>query len=165
MLRLINREEFVANVGLNGFMRMTSPQIRTDFYYWGYPFGGSQLDLFGETTSPDYFAQGWAQLGITPDPARGMVNAVPYSCPSLGGDQSGIRVTINSADSATRSFSVPAFVETDVTDSAGDLVFINVPAGDIVVTAIPLAIGKPSSVVSAHVQAGASTSVLLFPTP
>jgi hypothetical protein len=91
------------------------------------------------------------------------LSVAPYDC--LGNGGPGVKVTLDTADSETHSFTF-ASVETDVTDSQGILFFYNVPVGTVKVTATPEAIApRTPSVVTTTIYKGAITSVLAYPTP
>ena len=99
---------------------------------------------------------------VTPDPTRGSVAVATFDCQF--GDAAGVEVTLDTTDSATHSFST-AFASTRVTDSSGIIVFTNVPAGAVQVTATPPGSNRASSHVSATVRPQTGTTVYAFPTP
>jgi hypothetical protein len=148
-------------VGLTGFLMVTSPTIRPYYYYWGYPLSQTAAYLYGEVTTPESFQQISASLNVIPDPRRGTVGVAVYCCSQTAGNVAGVQVNLNTADAMTQSFT-PTGVATNITDSTGLLVFGNVPAGNVTVTAIPTVLKKASSTVTANVRAGATTQVLAW---
>jgi hypothetical protein len=151
------------NLGLNGFLKVTSPDIVPYYYYWGFPISTAQIYLYGETTTQPELQQDLANLGVTPLSGRGTVGVVTYDCTGIRA--AGVQVMLSSADGMTQSFTslgVPA----STTDQSGILIFTNVPAGSFYVTAQPTALRLPSSQnLYGNVRAGATTQVLAYPTP
>jgi hypothetical protein len=150
-------------LGLNGFMRITSPSLFPVYYYWGFPLSEAQIYSYWQVVTPAELKPLFAATNVTPDPNRGTVEVVVYDCKAAFA-AAGVEVTLSSADTQTKSFNTTG-VATSVTDTTGILAFDNVPTGDFELTATPLAIGKPASKVSANVRAGAITGVLVDPTP
>jgi len=160
------------NYGLNGFLMVTSPAdapagsiITPSFYYWGFPLSQAAMYSYSEVSTPGELQTDWATLNVAPNPNRGTVAVAVYDCaPVDGANVAGVQVTLSTADRTTQSFTTMG-AATNVTDSAGILIFTNVPTGVFQVTATPLTLGKPSSQVTANVWAGDFTTVLAWVTP
>ena len=150
--------------GLNGYLQLESPDIRTTLWYWGFPLAGDAPGLFTGTfvSTPAEFQENNAIANVTPDPSRGTVAAIAFDC--VGYLAPGVQVTLTGADALTQAFDTTGKAAT-ATDQSGTLFFTNVPAGEVVLTAIPPAIGRPSSTVSATVRAGTTTTVFAWPSP
>ena len=93
---------------------------------------------------------------------RGALTVATYDCQQATAP--GVQVTLSTADVNTLGFDTK-FNRTSATDASGLIIFTNVPAGPVKITATPPGLGKAASVVSATVHAQASTVVLAFPTP
>ena len=100
---------------------------------------------------------------VIKDPARGYVAAAVFDCQG-GATAPGVAITLDTADARTRGFT-PSLVAATATDNSGSSFFRLSRAGNLLVTATPSAVGKVASKVTAIVRAGASTVVLMYPTP
>jgi hypothetical protein len=153
------------NFGLNGYLMITSPSLVPNYYYWGFPLSEAEMDSYGLLLTPDEIDQILVSVGVTQDPGRGYVSVAVYSCAAPGGPApAGVKVTLSSADEKTRGYTTSG-AETDVTDSTGILIFNNVPAGNVTMTAPPMGLQSPSSTVTANVRKGATTTILAVPSP
>ena len=146
--------------GLNGHLQLTSPSIVTYLFYWGFPLVEAQLTLYANVVTPAEFQVETKSTGVTPDLTRGTVSPIVYDC--LGHPSPGAQVTLSTT--FTNEFNTSGVAAT-VTGQDGIVIFDNVPAGPVDLTAVPPAIGMPSSKVSVNVQAGAVTELLMWPTP
>jgi hypothetical protein len=157
--------------GLNSYLQFLGPSLSLIpyYYYWGFPL--SQPQVYGTgglftTTDAEGVYQG---TGVTQHPNLGVVIVSVFDCQSQYAP--GVVVTLDSTDvdaGAIPSCWGEGFVTsqmTTTTDYTGAIGCENVPTGAIQLTATPIALGKPSSTVTAYVRAGAVTGVLLYPTP
>jgi hypothetical protein len=150
-------------LGLNGFVKVTSPDLVPYYYYWGFPLSTAQIYLYSEVTTPTELQQDFTNVGVTTLSGRGTVGVGVYDC--NGTRAAGVQVTLSSADGMTQSFTTLG-VSTSTTDQSGVLVFANVPVGNFYVTATPTVLRVPSSQnVYGNVRAGATTQILVWPTP
>ena len=76
-----------------------------------------------------------------------------------------VQVTVSSADMLTQGFDTTSFTRTTTTDHTGAIIFVDVLPGFLQVTATPAGLKGPSGTVSVAAHAGATTVVLLRPTP
>jgi hypothetical protein len=150
------------NEGLDGYLKITSPGFTDNYLYWGSPLSESQIFLPDQVTTAAEYQEQYALVSVTPAPSRGTLSALVFDCANY--IVPNVQVTVSSADNLTRGFNSSG-VATTVTDHTGLIVFTNVPAGLLQVTAIPPGLGRASGSVSARVYAGASTTVILRPTP
>lgn len=150
------------NMGLNGFVRITSPDIVTQDIYWGFPLVESSLFLTQQVVTPAEDQQLLDSVHVTPESARGQLDLYASDC--LYQAAPGVQVVLTPSDMLTQGFSSGGS-QTTVTDQKGLLFFVNAPAGETQITATPPALGKPSSQISVNVQPGNITFVFLFPTP
>ncbi len=148
--------------GFAGYLLVTAPTLVDYYYYWGTPISEPQIDTYGEPLTPDELQNFWAGHNVKLDSARGVLGVAVYDC--AFSSAAGVRVDLDTMDSLTKAFTV-AGEATTTTDATGILVFANVPAGAVRVTATPVALGAKSGTVAAEIHAGADTTVLLFPTP
>jgi hypothetical protein len=150
------------NLGLAGFVKATSPDYVTVNEFWGYPLSAPAsytLALFATPAAQQSAAQ-TAKIQI--DTNRGLLSVVVYDC--AYNPAANVAVTLDSADTETVSRQYDGTPST-VTDARGILLFWNVPAGYVEITATPMALGRRSSVVHAIVHPGEDTQVLVWPTP
>jgi hypothetical protein len=151
------------NLGLNGFVRVSSPNIVTTDQYWGFPLVEAQLvfDL-SEVVTPTELQAFWETANVTTDPSLGAVSVVAVDCRFQAA--SGVNIKLSSTNIQTKGVST-TFMPTSTTDQTGLVLFANVPTGPLTLTATPNALGRPSSQVNVIVQAGIVTVVQMFPTP
>ena len=148
--------------GLEGYLKISRADLETSYTYWGFPLSGSAEYTLAEVTTLSELAALYRSIKVTPDPTRGSVTVATYDCqygPALG-----VQVTLDTADSDTRSFSTTG-ATTTATDSSDLIIFTNVPAGPVQVTATPPGLNRASSHVSATVRSQAITIVIAYPTP
>ena len=150
------------NLGVTGYLKVTSPDYGPYYEFWGFPLSESDLYIYGELSTPASQQQITAAVGVALEPSRGIVSVAVYDCAE--NPAAGVDVSLSSADSSTRSFS-PASAETATTDDTAILIFLNVPVGHVQITAKPKALPGPSSVIGANVWAGAITQVFVLPSP
>jgi len=151
------------NLGLNGFVRVSSPNIVTTDQYWGFPLVEAQLvfDL-SEVVTPTEFQAFWEAAKVTTDPSLGFVSVLVFDCRFQPAP--GVNIILSSSNMQTQGVST-TFMPTSTTDQTGLVLFANVPTGPLTLTATPDALGRPSSQVNIIVQAGIITTVQMFPTP
>jgi hypothetical protein len=167
-----------------GYLRMTSPPTSPNatvpyYEYWGFPltqdhfvFGrsgsgvGASFATPAESQSLGNLIAAELDGGLDPK-SRSTLTVAVFDC--LGAPASGALVTLSSADARTVALANMNFAPSaPITDSTGAVIFVNVPAGPVTVTAKPPAIGKPSGTVAATVRAGTggeTTIVIVPPTP
>jgi hypothetical protein len=151
-----------AQYGLEGYLKISRADLETTYLYWGFPLSGSVLSTLAEVTTLSEAASLSASVNITPDPTRGTVSVATYDCQDS--PAAGVQVTLAPADSATKSFSTLGASAT-ATDSSGVIIFVNVPAGDVQITATPPGSSQASSHVGANVRPQALTTIVAYPTP
>jgi hypothetical protein len=148
--------------GLEGYLKISGPDLEPTYIYWGFPLSGSSLYLPAEVTTLSENAGLYEEANVKPDPTRGSVAVATFDC-QFGG-AAGVEVKLDPADPATQSFST-TYASTTMTDSQGIIIFTNVPAGAVQVTATPPGLSRASTHVSATVRPQANTIILAFPTP
>jgi hypothetical protein len=135
-------------------MNTTAAGYATTYYYPGGPLSAATLS-FPPARSPPLIPSG--DLAKVGDPTLGYIGAYALDC--TGSLAAGVEVSADNADAG-----VP-FHWSGATGQNGGASFYNVPEGPLVLTATPASLGKVSSRVSVYVRAGASTQVVLLPTP
>ncbi len=153
----------INGAGLNGCWELTSPDIVTQFTYWGFPLSGPR-DVYGPAIATAVFdplyAQNIASLGKVPqDPARGIVLFVTADC--LNNQAPGVQVTMTPMDRDVSEFYGQGDLQATQTPLSGVGGFLDVPAGTHVLTATPMGLSAPSSIVRVNVQAGVITAASL----
>jgi hypothetical protein len=157
--------------GPTGYLQFLGPSLSLVpyYYYWGFPLSQSQVyGARGLFTTTDLEGV-YQATGVTQQPSLGVVIVSVFDCQSQYA--SGVVVTLDSTD--VDAGAIPSCwgegavmsQMTTTTDYTGAIGCENVPTGAIQLTATPIALGKPSSTVTAYVRAGAVTGVLLYPTP
>ena len=63
------------------------------------------------------------------------------------------------------AFGLDLSVSETQTEADGLVILVNVPTGQMTLSAIPVVLGRPSSEVTVNVQANTLTEVLMYPTP
>jgi hypothetical protein len=150
------------NLGLTGYLKATSPDYVPFYEFWGFPLSEPSFYAYGELNKPASFAQIAASVAVPLDSSRGTLAVAVYDCEE--NPAAGVDVSLIPADSSTRSFTTTG-AETASTDVTGVLVFLNVPAGHVQITAAPKGLKGPSSVIGANVWAGAITQAIVLPSP
>jgi hypothetical protein len=157
-----------------------TPSVRT-YVYWGFPLTQARyvsyrcyntsnsdaltFDTLAENQSITSAVASQFDGGMA-DRGRGSVGVVALDC--VGQRAPGVEVTLSSADSETITVDSNLMRTAPITDSTGTVVFLQVPAGPVTVTAVPPVIGRPSGKVDAYVRAGADfpyTDVVVQTTP
>jgi hypothetical protein len=152
----------INSLGLNGYFKVLAPGYPPYYSYWGFPLSASYFGSYGEIDTMSSIQQNVGAVNAVLDPSRGILTVVVYDCVYNAAPD--VEVTLSTADVETRSFRTSG-LETATTDVGGLLIFLNVPVGDVLVTAKPAALDRTSSTVSATVRAGSLTSVGAVPTP
>jgi hypothetical protein len=156
------------NLGLDGFLDVSAADLYPTHFYWGFPLTAIHgLIAFPlPVVSQVDWSQTWNGLGpLAPDPALGVILAVPLDC--FGSLAPGVTLAIAGSDAVPLYLSGANVINPSGTMAAsnGIGVFIDVPPGAIDVIATPAGFAHPSSRVSVSVQAGILTVVGLAPTP
>lgn len=153
---------FTQQLGLDGYLQLTSPTLAASRYYWGFPLVEAQVALYTEAFTLDELQQFFLAAHVTQNPMRGSLATVVEDC--LQNPAPGVQVTLSNRDMLTQELGFTGSPETE-TDQFGIAIFTNVPAGPLVLTATPLATGKVSSTVSVNVVAGGQIVAVMWPTP
>ena len=149
--------------GLNGFTRISGPNIRTEDAYWGFPLVEGSFPLMRlSVVTPAEIQALFADAQITPIAGRGVLDVEVLDCRNQLA--SGVNVVVQSADASTKGFSTHLTSAT-VTDETGLIFFVNVPAGPTTVSATPSALKTPAAQVDVNVEPDISTFVSIFKTP
>ncbi len=148
--------------GLTGYLKLTRDDLRTSYLYWGFPLSGTELSTVAQVVTNSLNATLFQSAGVMPDPSRGDVAVVTYDCQF--GFAPGVTVTIEPSDNETKVFD-SNLQPTTTTGSKGLILFDNVPAGPVQVTATPPGLNRPSSTVPVTVRTDGETVVYAFPTP
>ncbi len=132
-----------SGLGLNGFVRVSSPYIVTTDQYWGFPLVEAQFVYdYTEVVTPTEFQAGWEAAKVTQDPSLGTVGVVAVDCRYQPAP--GVNIHLSSTNPQTQGVST-TFMPTSTTDQTGLVLFANVPTGSLTLTATPIALGRPSS--------------------
>ena len=147
--------------GLNGFARISGPDLVTTDWYWGFPLveGSYPVALLEMSTTAEY-QQVLKNVQVTPIAGRGELSVFVLDC--LIQPAPGVMVTLSPpGDESTKGFSTQG-VATNVTDATGIIFFVNVPAGFTTITATPSGLQGPAAEAHVNVQADASTIATIF---
>lgn len=153
--------------GLQGYLDVASPELYPAILYWGFPLTEREGVL--GTPLPVFSNEEWAAIPetehLTIDPTRGHIGIVALDC--LGNQASGVTFSARGIDDATTLLYAPGLVpnRSGPTDSTGVGFFVNVPVGNVEVSATPIRIGEVASRFSVFVRAGTMTEISLAPTP
>ena len=154
--------------GPTGYLQLLGPSpYYPYYYYWGYPLSQPQVYGAGGQFTTTYVEGLLQMVGVTQQPSLGILVVSVFDC--QGQYAPGVVVTLDAMDagaihSCTGENLSSAQMST-TTDNTGSIFCVNVPTGSIQLTATPIALGKPSSTVTAYVLGSAVTRVLLYPTP
>jgi hypothetical protein len=159
--------------GFDGYVLLQSPEIVTWLRYWDFPLSEAAFKQSADNglagtgqigvLTPVEFAQYLQSLGATLDPMEGslVVNAIDCNTTAAPG----VVFTTTSSSKATRTYYAFSSTAT-ATDSTGIAAIGPVPPGIVDVTATPISLMKPASVVRGLVVLpNAVTAATLFPTP
>jgi hypothetical protein len=154
-----------------GYLKVTSSTTVPTYFYWGFPLTHARYvegpGRSGIGTSGVSFITSMANQSLSAldggSSNRATVLVFVEDC--LASAAAGVGVTLTPADPGIVVLDLQLQQTDPITPASGVLVFLNVPAGRVKVTATPAAIGKPSGEVGIYVRAGSFTSVLLRPTP
>jgi hypothetical protein len=151
------------SLGLNGFTRISGPNVFTTNLYWGFPLvEGSVPYLHIDVATPAETQQLFADVKVTQVEGRGQLSVLVGDC--LYQSAAGVNVTLKPADALTMGFSRTGTVTT-VTGDTGLIFFVNVPAGVTTITATPGGLRTPSAQANVYVQPGMQTIVYMWKTP
>ncbi len=160
-----------AGFGLDGYVQVKSPEIMTWLRYWGFPLSEPQAFFVNDAyqnfaiqvLTPTVYAQYLQSFGATFDPNTGSIVANANDC--LGHISPGVQFTTTSSDLATRAYYAFSTTAT-ATDATGIAAIGPIPPGVVDITATPVGLMKPSSVMrGVVVRANAVTAVTMGPTP
>jgi hypothetical protein len=154
--------------GLDGYVMIAPSQgYAPHLVYWGFPLSEAAFSFSAPLATEATTQQLLGASGVAQDPARGLIVAVVLDC---GGALSsalaaGVEVTIDIHDQLMRElYGTPGTASTSTaTDPSGIVLFSNVPVGNVVLTATPLALRKASSTQSVQARAGTVTLVFMQP--
>jgi hypothetical protein len=163
-------------LGLDGYVELTSPDIVSWRFYWGFPLSEAEFKLIDvpnfftnaiRVLTPAELTQQSSSLGLGPfDQKTVYLSAGPRDCEWRLGS---LQVTTNPTSPDVKEvYGIdPAATATDPNATFGGFVFMsNVPLGSVEVIATPVATpGKPSSRQSVTTRAGWWTYIPLVPTP
>ncbi len=159
-----------AVVPLTGSLMLTSPNIVPLRFFWGFALSESEVSFGGPrggslvVITPSELSSILASVGVSEDPARGIVIALVRDCTSA--PATGVQVTTGESDALIRAlYGTTGSTAQTSTDATGVVMFVNVPPGNLDLTATPKALGKPSSHATVPVQPGTMTWVEMPPTP
>ncbi len=154
-----------ANLGINGFVQISGPNIITFDQYWGSPAAEARVPFFRTEVFTTDQLQTILQdeLHVTPDSTRGTLVVNAFDCRFQAAPDVNITL-LSSSDTPTQGYTRDRGA-TSMTDGTGSIFFPNVPAGQVQIIATPMGLGRPSSHVSVNVEPGIVTSAFVFPTP
>jgi hypothetical protein len=164
-LAFANINSLNRNLGFTGYLKFSSQQYLPGQLFWGFPLSEPDFFLYGTSVTPASFQAIIAAENVSLDPSRSALNVVVFDC--LGSQAPDVTVNVSSADGET-IVNTANLVRSNTTDSTGTLLWSNVPTGPVTVTATPMAIGRPSSIVNANVQGAAGIggpTIYAVPTP
>ena len=150
--------------GLNGFTRISGPNLLTENVYWGFPlvegaFPVLRMDVV--TVAEDQTIL--SGFKVTPIDGRGQLTVQVADC--LFAPAAGVNVALKTADTYTMGFSTTTGNVTTVTDPSGLIFFVNVPAGLTPITATPTGLAAPAAQATVYVEPGVATVVYLWKMP
>jgi hypothetical protein len=158
------------SLGLDGYVRLTSPEIAPYLYYWGFPLSEPEyvlVDSFQWKTAikvltPAELTTLSNSVGIPYDPAASVVIASALDCDARGA--AGVQIKTDPVYPSVQEVYDLDRTKTS-TDNTAFAAFGPVPAGNLDLIVTPLALGKPASRVTVNVRPGWITDVTIFPTP
>jgi hypothetical protein len=163
-LALRNQPE--STFGFGGYFDLVTADGFHELYFVSAPLTLSHATVRWDALSLVGFDDLASQAEVTLDPTRGHVAVEANDC--LLAPASGVAFTATGTDSATQLFYYSdGMLLGDVagTDITGLAFFLDVPIGSVTVQAIPAALGKVSSTVTAFTRPGALSVVTALPTP
>jgi hypothetical protein len=158
-----------------GYLKLTSDTTMPTYWYWG--FALSQSQYVAGVAAPGSSERGLGiesvaefqsvaqQISATLDAGPSDTALLVWTLDCMHMTAPGVQVTLSPANPQTIALNGNLSPGAPITDSTGVREFAYVPAGPVIVTATPTAIGKPSGTVQAAVRAGAVTVVVVGPTP
>jgi hypothetical protein len=157
----------------NNYLQVTLNGEAPSLYYWGFNVSNPPPQGF---TIPLASQAEWQQIigpSVPLDPSRGMVLFYVDDCtPIINWQAAGVQVSLDVKDKFISEYyfsqgGSPSFVATETGGTGGiggpSGGFVNVPQGSVTLTAVPRAIGIPSSHATVWVRAGAVTIANLMP--
>jgi hypothetical protein len=155
--------------GPTGYLAITAPTLTPELFYWGYPLSEPTL-AEGIPVLSTSDTQAVVQLGESdgiPVDLRthAFVGLGVLDCMHVLAPEVGISISPMDPDGGTRVVyfkgGFPSKTATQ-TDSSGTAVIVNVPVSDqVTITATPVALGRPSSIVSVITRPGTDTYIQL----
>ncbi len=152
----------LASLGLNGFTRITAPGLLTSDVWWGFPLVEESLPLSAtQVVTQAENTELLAQSQVTQRDGLGQLGVWVLDC--LNSPAPGVTVTLN-GDASTKGLSTKGAVTT-TTDETGLIFFVNVPPGEVTITATPGGLGKPVAETRIYVQPDADAIVYMGRSP
>lgn len=153
-------------VGFDGLIEVTGGGAVPTLYTPHPPLIPGGVDRFLYVFNQTTFDLFTGLSGIAVDPSRGHVALVANDCAT--NTVAGVSFAASTADaSTTRTYTrnnIPATMETE-TDARGGAGFINLPVGDVAVTATRAVDQRNLGTITVPVRAGTITSTLFPPVP
>jgi hypothetical protein len=155
--------------GVTGYLSITAPPtLAPELLFWGFPL--SEPTVVFPTSglpTPAVVTMVSNALGDPIAADRAFVLVEVADCDNFTAP--GVTLSLDAPDAGDAGWQLfyrenGAFSKTaKSTDGLGQALLANVPAGSITITATPVALGRPSSIVTAYTRAGWGTEVALPP--
>jgi len=155
--------------GPTGYLAITAPTLTPELFYWGYPLSeptlGEGIPVLSTNDTQSLVQLGESD-GIPVDlQTHAFVGLGVLDCMHALAPDVKISISPMDPDGGTRVVyekgGVPDPTATQ-TDSTGTAVIVNVPVSDqVTITATPVALGRPSSIVSVITRPGTDTYIQL----
>lgn len=150
-------------LGATGYLYVSDGGVAPELLFWGFPLSEPSVRLTASVLAQTELSGFLLLLGSI-DSSRGVVSVLAQDCDGYASP--GMRFSISPSDGETRLYYVhgSSFGQTGPTDRSGIALFVNVPVGNVTVTATPDALGgKPSCITQAIAAQGMLTGVVLPP--
>jgi hypothetical protein len=152
----------LASQGLNGFTRITGPDLLTSNVYWGFPLVEGSLPVWQtEIVTLAENKELLAETQVNQSDGLGQLTVWVIDC--LYQTASGVTVTLN-GDPSKKGMSTKG-VATTTTDATGLIFFSNVPPGAVTITATPSGLDRPAAETRVYVNPGEVTIAYMFKMP
>ncbi len=155
-------------LGLNGFLEVTSPDggYVPTLVYWGFPLSEPTAGVVWELGTPSEVTGITTNIArVTPDPQRGDIYLVVSDCSYGYAPRAQVSTDLGDAG-VTEIYGTTGNRALTATDPSALVFFLNVPpSSNVRVTATPVGLDRPSSVIPVQVRAGWITGVTMYPTP
>jgi hypothetical protein len=155
-------------LGLNGFLEIESPDqtYPPSLLYWGFPLSESTAGVLWDfSTSAEVQALDSNIAHVMQEPQLGQIIVAVVDCSAGFAPQ--VKVSIDPGGAGiTTIYGINADPTLTATDLSGLAFLFNVPPStNVRVTATPVGMERPTSVVPVQVRAGWITNVSMYPTP